>query len=291
MLAEAITSATTNRSDILAALHQASDVTGSDFGYLLSTATRESGLKNQAQATTSSAAGLFQFVEQTWLGMIKQHGAKYGLSSYANAIQQTADGRYQAASPADRSAILALRSDPKVSALMEGEYANATKSSLEGTLGRSVCNGELYAAHFLGPDAACRLIQLSNSQPQLSAADAFPKAASANKNVFYHRDGTAKTVREVYDWALKQPLGDKITASVKSANAPAKAAQKPFAMSGTDVLPDNWMAYELASSLGVSDINLASMAGLPRQPMALTSSVLNVLASLSPDGRKSDKPN
>ena len=289
MLAEAITSGTTNRSDILAALHQASDATGSDFAYLLSTATRESGLKNQAQATTSSACGLFQFVEQTWLGMIKQHGAKYGLGSYANAIQQTSDGRYQAASPADRSAILALRNDPKVSALMAGEYANETKASLEGTLGRSVCNGELYAAHFLGPDAACRLIQLSNSQPQLSAADAFPKAASANKNVFYHRDGTAKTVREVYDWALKQPSGEKISASLKS--APAKPAQKPFAMSGTNVLPDNWMAYELASSVGVSDINLASMAGLPRQPMALTSSVLNVLASLSPDGRENAQAN
>jgi hypothetical protein len=286
MLAEAITSGTQNRSNILAALKQASAVTGSDFDYLLSTATRESGLKNQAQATTSSAQGLFQFVEQTWLGMVKQHGAKYGLGTYANAIRETSDGRYDVASPSDRSAILALRNDPKVSALMAGEFANETKSSLESTLGRSVCNGELYAAHFLGPDAACRLIQLSVAQPNQSAADAFPKAANANRNIFYHRDGTAKTVREVYDWALDQPSGDKIAASLRHANTAAKTATKPSLAMAVNVLPDNWMSFELASTLGVSDVNLAGLGGLPRQPIALTSNVLDVLASLSPDGHR-----
>ena len=53
-------------------------------------------------------------------------------------------------------------------------------------------------------------------------------------------------------------------------------------------------AYERTESMPSSirrDINLASMAGLPRQPMALTSSVLNVLASLSPDGRENAQAN
>src|SRR3569832_820214 len=77
MLAEAAQNAT-DRSQIIAALKQASAATGSDFHYLLGTAMRESSLKPQAQSSTSSATGLFQFVGQTWLGLVKEHGAKYG---------------------------------------------------------------------------------------------------------------------------------------------------------------------------------------------------------------------
>jgi hypothetical protein len=63
MLAEAAT-ATSNRTDVLAALKQASAATGTDFNYLLDTATRESGLKSSAKVGASSASGLFQFVSR-----------------------------------------------------------------------------------------------------------------------------------------------------------------------------------------------------------------------------------
>ncbi|MEJ0041733.1 MAG: hypothetical protein WDM81_05765 [Rhizomicrobium sp.] len=168
---------------------------------------RESSLKPSAQASTSSAVGLFQFTEQTWLGTMKTYGAKHGLGAYADAITQGSDGRYRTANSADRQAILALRKDPQVSALMAGEFSQATRATLQQSLGRDVCGGELYAAHFLGPDAACRLIKLSDSHPGASAAHAFPAAADANRKVFYHSNGTPKTVREVYNWALKQPGG------------------------------------------------------------------------------------
>jgi hypothetical protein len=67
MLAEAASAVSTSQPDMITALHQAATITGSDFDYLLSTATRESSLKPQAKASTSSAAGLFQFVGQAWL--------------------------------------------------------------------------------------------------------------------------------------------------------------------------------------------------------------------------------
>src|SRR5262249_45720805 len=160
-----------------------------DFNYLLGTAMRESGLKPCVKAGTSSAAGLFQFIEQTWLGVVKTYGARHGLGSYANAISHGADGSFRTSNPADRSAILALRKAPQVAPLMEGELAQATRASLQNALGRDVCSGELYAAHFLGPDAACRLIRMNAGQPNASAASAFPAAADANKSVFYHADG------------------------------------------------------------------------------------------------------
>ena len=81
--------AATDTSAVVAALKSAAAATGSDFHYLLGTAMRESSLKANAQSSTSSAAGLFQFVDQTWLGLVKTHGAKYGLGLLAGAINAT----------------------------------------------------------------------------------------------------------------------------------------------------------------------------------------------------------
>ncbi|HWY62688.1 MAG TPA: transglycosylase SLT domain-containing protein, partial [Rhizomicrobium sp.] len=82
---------------VVSALKQAAAATGSDFHYLLGTAMRESSLRPMAQSGTSSAAGLFQFVDQTWLGLVKTHGAQYGLSAMADAISVGSDGRYRTA--------------------------------------------------------------------------------------------------------------------------------------------------------------------------------------------------
>jgi hypothetical protein len=205
---------------VVAALKNAADATGSDFHYLLGTAMRESSLKPNAQSSSSSATGLFQFIDQTWLGLVKEHGTQHGLGKFADAITRQSDGRYRA--DADiKQTILALRKDPEVCALMAGEYAKTTQGSLRASLGREVCGGELYAAHFLGPDAAAKLIKLAGSDPGASAAAQFPQAAGANKSVFFHADGSPKSVREVYDWAVRQP-GSADT--VRMAQAPADAS-------------------------------------------------------------------
>lgn len=202
MLAEA---ARVAANTVVQALEKASAVTGVDFNYLLGTAIRESGLKPTAKSGNSSASGLFQFVEQTWLGLVKEFGAKHGLTSYANAISKGEDGHYHAADAADRSAILRLRNDPQVSAMMAGEYTRQTQEVMEDRLGRKVSSGELYAAHLLGPGSACKLIRTNQGAPQTAACDLFPKAADANPHIFFHADGSPKSVREVYDWTVKAP--------------------------------------------------------------------------------------
>ena len=211
--------AASDTNTVVAALKNAATATGSDFHYLLGTAIRESSLKTNAQSSTSSAAGLFQFVDQTWLGLVKNHGAKYGLASLADAISPTPDGRYHAATDSDRQAILALKKDPQISALMAGEYARSSQGAMEASLGRPVCGGELYAAHFLGADAACKLIRTSQSAPETNAAQLFPQAAAANRNVFFHADGTAKTAREVYGWVMQQPGASAPVVHAATANA------------------------------------------------------------------------
>jgi Transglycosylase SLT domain. len=201
MLAEAAKAAA---STVVQALQKASAATGVDFNYLLGTAMRESGLKPEAKSANSSASGLFQFVEQTWMGLVKEHGAQYGLGSFSNVITKGEDGRYRAKDPNDRSAILRLRNDPQISALMAGEYTKQTQSNMEDKLGRKVTSGELYAGHLFGSAQACRLIKSSQGNPHIQACDLFPQAADANPNIFYHQDGSPKSVREVYNWTIGQ---------------------------------------------------------------------------------------
>jgi hypothetical protein len=223
---------------------------------------------------------LFQFVEQTWLGLVKQHGPQYGLGSYASQISQGTDGRFHVADSADRSAILSLRNDPKVASLMEGEYANKCRSTLQGALGRNVCNGELYAAHFLGTDAATRLIRMAQSQPDANAAAAFPAAADANQSVFYHSDGTAKTAREVYNWALKEPSGAKAVAA--AAETKPVTSHKGYVQYGalSSGISDQWSAFQMLNSMGDNGFS----SGGTSAPFALTSSVIDLLAQMTPAG-------
>jgi hypothetical protein len=275
MLAEAI-NLSSEKATVVAALQRASAATGSDFHYLLGTAMRESSLKPQAQSATSSAAGLFQFVEQTWLGVVKEYGAKYGLGSYADAIGKGADGRFRADNAADRQAILALRNDPQVSALMAGEYAQQTKAEMQNTLGRDVCGGELYAAHFLGADAACRLIRMNDSTPNATAASVFPQAAGANKSVFYRTDGAAKTVREVYNWAVNQP-------TAVASQAPTATAS---ATGSVNYGPD--YGNLLASLWTPSSKGFFSSSEGGNSQFLLSPGVLDILSSLSPVAKDSD---
>lgn len=185
------------RGAVEAAIQRASNATGVDFTFLMRTAHRESGYNPRAKASSSSAAGLFQFVEQTWLSTLKQHGAKYGYARYADLITKGADGRYRVQGAEARKAVMDLRMDPHAASLMAGELTSAHAAYLRGRVGRSPTAGELYAAHFLGPQGSARLIEAMRSQPGAAAASLFPEAAGANRSIFY-RDGRAATVSEVY---------------------------------------------------------------------------------------------
>jgi hypothetical protein len=181
---------------VQAAIQRASQATGVDFAFLMKTAGRESGLDPSAKAGTSSAAGLFQFVEQTWLSTLKQHGTKYGYGRYADLIDKGSDGKYHVSSEG-RRAVMDLRLDPHAASLMAGELTSDHAAYLKGRVGRQPTAGELYVAHFLGPQGSAKLIQAAQSQPSATAASLFPDAARANKAIFY-RDGRAASVGEVY---------------------------------------------------------------------------------------------
>ena len=183
---------------ITGAIKQASQSTGISFQYLLTTAKIESGLNPSAQASTSTAKGLYQFIDQTWLGTVKQEGASLGYGQYADAITKTSDGRYTVEDPTARAAIMKLRSDPQASAMMAGAFSRANAFQLTGSIGRRPTEGELYIAHFLGPAGAGKMINAADSQPDANAAKLFPSAAAANRSIFYDSSGSARTVGQVY---------------------------------------------------------------------------------------------
>ncbi len=181
---------------VMGALQRAADATGVDFNYLVKTAKRESSLNPNAKAPTSSAAGLFQFIEQTWLGVVKTHGAKHGYGAYADQISKGRDGLYHVSSPAARKQVLGLRYDANASAVMGAELTAGHAAYLKGRIGRDPTQGELYVAHFLGPDGAASLISASQTRPNAIAANLFPSAARANRSIFY-KDGHALNVADV----------------------------------------------------------------------------------------------
>ena len=182
---------------ITGAIRQAAASTGTSFEYLLTTAQIELSLNPAAQAASSSAKGLYQFIDQTWLATMKATGAALGFGRYADAIVQNG-GQYEVPDATTRSAIMRLRSDPTASALMAGAFARSNAAQLAQTIGRAPNEGELYIAHFLGPDGAGKLIGAATSQPQANAAAMFPQAAAANPSIFYSRAGSPRSVSEVY---------------------------------------------------------------------------------------------
>lgn len=248
------------------ALAQASRATGVDFSYLLHTAQRESSLNPTAKSKTSSATGLFQFVEQTWLQTLKAHGAEHGFGAEAAAIDETPSGKLTVADPARRQAILALRTDPQASALMAAAMTRDSKDQLERALGRPVGDGELYLAHFFGAGGAAKFIAASDAAPDQPAATSFPDAAASNPSIFYNSDGSARSLSEV---------------KTRLALA-GKGAITPSAPAATDTDPQT-QSTTLASLLMRGDPSAMDTSWLPpSQAMTLTPQILAILSSLDP---------
>ena len=168
---------------VVSAIKQAAARTGANFAYLVQQANAESSFNPVAKAKTSSASGLYQFIESTWMNMVEKYGDKHGINT----------------SGKSRGDILALRNDPQTASIMAAEFAGENEKFLNAHWGGKVGSTELYFAHFMGASGASAFLKERDTNPHQQAALLFPAAAKANRNVFYEKStGRMKTLDEVY---------------------------------------------------------------------------------------------
>jgi hypothetical protein len=255
-------------------LNSAGERSGVDFDYLLQTAIRESSLNPNAKAQTSSATGLFQFIESTWLEVMKSDGPRLGYQKYAEAIAVDSDGDYYIKDKSLRQEVLALREDPQIAADLAAAFTRNNGAYLEERFGRMPSPGELYIAHFLGAKGAEKMFTAGLADPDQVAAKLFPKQAKANPTIFYD-DGAARTIRQVY-----KALVAKHDGSAVPAVDPKFAAQQ---MAGQIAGPDTkWPdAQPLPSRFSADDMSFTQL-------FSTESSAIKPRTLLTPAGDQPD---
>lgn len=239
------------------AIAMASRRTGVDFGYLLGQAKVESSFNPNARAATSSATGLFQFLDQSWLGVMADHGAKHGLGWASDAIGRTSSGRFFVSDPALKQQILDLRKHPETASVMAAEFASDNRDYIEQRIGRPAEAVDLYLAHFLGSAGAAKFLAAHDANPGGSAAALFPSAARANRSVFYDRSGSPRSLGDI-----RHNFARKLSAGAESADATirngAPVAPDAFPDDAPQVMPADYL--RIAQARAAQSEDLAAIA-------------------------------
>jgi hypothetical protein len=236
---------------VLSSIRQASQSTSADFGLLMAQAQRESGFRADAKSSTSSAAGLFQFVDSTWLDMVHRFGDKYGVGDLAQQISQTGNGKLVVANANTKQKILDLRQDPAISACLAAEYAKQNQTEIEQSLGRPLSRGDVYMAHFLGAGGATQFLKALDTKGDMPAAKLLPDAAAANPGIFYDAAGHAKSVRDIY-----QSVASKIEKDASSFAADGAASMVPASTSA-----NSFAVASMANTLGLNSNLIGTESG------------------------------
>ena len=192
------------RRHLVQTIVRAAQTVQTDPVLLMAVADKESSFITAVQAKTSSATGLYQFIERTWLGVVREFGSRYGLAQEAALIVNDANDKPSVADPSERARILELRRDPYLSALMAGEMLKRDAARIALRIGRELSLGEVYLAHFLGPDDAEAFLAKVVDKPKAAAAQLLPGPARSNRSIFFaagrgRRKAASLSVAQVHE--------------------------------------------------------------------------------------------
>ena len=179
--------------------------TGESFEFLSDLFRQESTFRVGVRARTSSATGLGQHIDRTWLKNVYYAGCKYGLDDYADQIRirrsgsDAADIEFSGTSRQDRF-LMNLRRNPRFSALMSAENSQYEVGLIQHWTGMTLDQDwQKYSVHFFGVEAAYFFYDRYQSSPNASAAARLPRQARANRAIFY-TGGRARSYQEVGTW-------------------------------------------------------------------------------------------
>lgn len=199
---EALAKAKGNRDGMFNALKplfaHVAKMVGVDPGAMAAFASIESGFDPNAKAKTSSATGLFQFIDSTWKSMWDKIGSKYGVQGY----------------PDPRN--------PIYNAIAGAEFMKENMGIFKNKTGRNPNLGEMYLQHFLGPSGAAimmkqnpnttmaQLAQMVQSNLGPGKSNWVRASMAANSSIM----GPGTTVQQMGAWA-----SDKISKHSKYSSA------------------------------------------------------------------------
>ncbi len=231
--------------NVEAAIREGSRVTGMDEAILNAIAYKESTFNPNAKAPTSTAKGLFQFLDGTWKSMVSRYGSKYGVPANASPY------------------------DPLSAAIMGGAFL---KHEIYPEIKKVRPNPnatDLYMGHFMGPVGGRNWLRNMTNNPNGIAARDFPVQAKANQWVYWDKGtGRARTYAEIYDVFSRGLRG--IESAVTKQNAPQTGTQvNPTAatpMNDKAVPPAEQKITPEAQALGASGQQQATGGGDPPSP-------------------------
>ncbi len=156
------TGAALTQDDYRDLIKRAAKIRGIDEYALLAAAWKESSLgANQGQPSTSSAKGVYQFIDSTWKGEKKDNGARVGVDEDANVMDPVANITMGV------NAFFRYRSRIK---------SFSTDVGLDS-----------YFLHFMGETKGVKFLQkvYDEEARDADAVELYPAEAQANPNIFY----------------------------------------------------------------------------------------------------------
>lgn len=197
---------TRSMDDVADMLKEVAKITGVDLNTLLTFAMTESAMNPDASAKTSSAKGLFQFIDSTWAEQLGKHANKYGIPSGVSAF------------------------DPAANALMAAEFIKGNMKAIESSVNGEVGTTEAYLAHFLGTGGGKKFFEKLSLDPNGVAAKDFTTAARANPTIFVG-GGKPLTYQQIYD-KMRSKLHSNFRYVSKYSDKPILEKPKEFAKRG-----------------------------------------------------------
>lgn len=264
-------------SEIIDTLHRTSKKTGVDFDLLIVTAMIESDLGRMTISSSSSARGIYQFIEPTWLVLMKRYGERIGYKAYADMIEinkETRQPQITHGGVVMRQKILDLRYNTRIAALIK---AHQIKD--EGRVLRSFKNGQdinitdHYIAHMLGLSLARTFYQLKQSESGIILSNLknrkFHEAITLNKSFFYDSNGAGLSASDAYGQfkkkiAAKFEILDAVSKGYMQDNAPSacnKQTPDIRSVSADDILKHRITPLPEASTEAEAMPELVSQVG------------------------------